>query len=103
MESAFAPRNNGTVNINVSGTSQRVLVGKRNSAMSVRIHNAGTAMVWIAAGDSTVTAQSSNDVPVGPGLYEVLTFSPSQNGDLYIAAIAAGATGLIYFTQGEGL
>lgn len=103
MNRAFAPKNGGTVSINVSGSSQAVLVSKQNAPMSVRVHNAGSAMVWIRAGGSTVTASSATDLPVGPGLYEILTFSPDANGELYIAAIAAGATGLIYFTQGEGL
>lgn len=102
MDRSFAPSSE-TVNINVSGTSQRVFVGSRNSPISVRIMNNGTATVWISGGDVTVTATTTSGVPVGPGVHEVLTFSPGQDGKLYIAAIAAGATGRIYFTQGSGV
>ena len=100
---AFGPRRNGTVNINVGAASQRVYVGRRNGPITVRIVNNGTATAWINWGDSTVTADTTNDLPVGPGVHEVLTFGPDQGGELYIAAIAAGATGRIYFTEGEGI
>jgi hypothetical protein len=33
----------------------------------------------------------------------VLTFSPDQGGLLYIAAIAAGVSGRIFFTEGYGI
>jgi hypothetical protein len=103
MVRSFSPAKDNTVNINVSGSSQRVLVAKRNSPISVRIMNDGTATVWINGGDATVTATTTTGAPVGPGVHEVLTFSPGQDGKLYIAAIAAGATGRIYFTEGEGI
>lgn len=98
---AFSPSDT-TVNINVGAASARVLVSKRDGAQSVRIMNNGTATAWIAAGDVTVTA-TTDDLPIGPGVTEVLTFSPGQGGDLYLAAIAAGATGRIYFTPGSGV
>lgn len=100
---SFSPVTAGTVNINVSGTSQSVFVENRNSPITVRIVNNGTATVWINSGSSTVAATTATGFPVGPGVHEVLTFSPGTNGDLYIAAIAAGATGNIYFTPGVGL
>ena len=103
MIRSFSPASASTVNINVSGSSQRVLVAKRNSPVTVRIVNNGTATVWINAGDATVTASTATSAPIGLGVHEVLTFSPGANGDLYIAAIAAAATGIIYFTQGEGI
>lgn len=103
MVRSFSPAKDKTVNINVSASSQRVLVGKRNGPISVRIMNNGTATVWLSGGDVTVTASTTTSTPIGPGVHEVLTFSPGQNGNLYIAAIAAGSTGRIYFTEGEGL
>lgn len=102
MDRSFAPSSE-TVNINVSGTSQRVFVGSRNGPIGVRVVNNGTETVWIRAGDSSVTATTASGLPIGPGVHEVLTFNPAQNGELHIAAIAAGATGRIYFTQGSGV
>lgn len=92
-----------TATITVSAASQRVLVGKRASAAQVRICNLGSATVWIKAGDSSVTA-AVTDMPIPPnGFTEIQTFSPGVPGDLYIAAIAAAATGDIAFTLGEGI
>jgi len=103
MIRSFSPAIAKTVNIDVSATSQRVLVASCNSPITVRIMNNGTATVWINWGDVTVTATTANGLPIGPGVHEVLTFSPDQGGLLYIAAIAAGVSGRIYFTEGQGI
>jgi len=103
MTRSFSPAQNKTVSIDVSATSQRVLVGNCNAPITVRIMNNGTATVWINWGDVTVTATTANSLPVGPGVHEVLTFSPDQGGLLYIAAIAAGVSGRIFFTEGYGI
>jgi len=100
---SFSPIPGGTTNINVSGTSQNVLVENRNGPITVRIVNNGTATVWLKSGGATVTATTTTGFPIGPGVHEVLTFSPDAAGNLYIAAIAAGATGIVYFTPGVGL
>jgi hypothetical protein len=103
MNRSFSPAQNNSVSIDVSATSQRVLVGNCNAPMTVRIMNNGTATVWINWGDVTVTANTTNSLPIGPGVHEVLTFSPDQGGLLYIAAIAVGVSGRIFFTQGQGI
>jgi hypothetical protein len=103
MTRSFSPAQNKTVSIDVSATSQRVLVGNCNAPITVRIMNNGTATVWINWGDVTVTATTANSLPVGPGVHEVLTLSPDQGGLLYIAAIAAGVSGRIFFTEGYGI
>lgn len=101
---AFTAAPAGTVNINVSGSSQRVSLGVSPSIekVQVRIMNNGTATVWVNFGDVTVTATTTTSFPVGPGVTEVLSVS-SVGGALYASAIAAGATGIIYFTPGEGI
>ena len=99
MANAFLPVAGKTVNINVSSSSQRVLLGNPDS---VRVMNNGTATVWIDFGDVTVAATTTTSVPVGPGVTEVLRFQ-SNGGPLYVAAIAAGSTGIIYFTPGNGI
>jgi hypothetical protein len=65
----------------------------------VRIMNNGSATVWIIFGtDNTVVATTSN-LPIASGSAEVL----SVPGPVWVAAIAAAATGVIYFTPGEGI
>lgn len=93
-----------TVNIVVGAASARVALGPpvSNGALQCRIMNNGTATVWIKFGDSTVTATVAAGIPVGPGVTEVLT-TPHVATAVNVAAIAAGATGTIYFTQGEGV
>jgi hypothetical protein len=101
MSTPFAPIAGSTVSINVSASSQSVKLNKHGQT---RIANQGSAWVWIAAGDSTITATTGN-IPIAPGSVEVLTFDRpgGTTGELYIAAIAAGTTGLISFTSGGGV
>ena len=91
-----------TVNVDVAAASANVLIGRW--ASQVRVMNNGTETAWIAFGsDNTVAATLAASVPVGPGVTEVLTSPGLAGGTLYVAAIAAGATGKIYFTPGAGI
>lgn len=96
----FRPTPAATVNIDVSGSSQRVAIRPTNS---IRVMNNGTATAWIAFGDATITASTSTGMPVGPGVTEVVRFSNKDGSPLYAAAIAAASTGKIYFTPGDGM
>lgn len=97
----FSPSPASTVNIDVSASSQRVAVPACIGG-TVRIMNNGTATVFIAFGDGTVTATTTAGIPIGPGVIEVMTV-PLVSGPLNIAAIASGSTGRIYFSAGEGI
>lgn len=100
---AFVPRQDATVNLDSGAASVRVLVSAaQQPQVTVRIINDGSATVWIKSGDVTVTADVTNDIPVRAGASEIMTFK-APTGGLYIAAIAAGATGKIYFTPGAGM
>lgn len=99
MDKPFRP-NSPTAQINVSGTSQPILVG---TPETIRIMNDGSATVWIAFGDSNVVATTATGMPVGPGVTEVIEFDVGIGQPVYAAAIAAGATGKIYFTPGVGI
>lgn len=103
MSYAFKPVSGGTVNIDVSSSSQRVQVYAERGPITIRIMNNGTATVWLNYGDSSATATTTAGFPVGPGVTEALTIDNVGSGPLYIAAIAAGATGKIYFTPGRGI
>jgi hypothetical protein len=103
MSDAFRPNTGATVNIDVSSSSQRIQVYPERGPISVRIMNNGSATVWLSFGDETVAATTTAGFPVGPGVTEVLTFDNTGGGTLYVAAIAAGSTGKIYFTPGRGI
>ena len=98
----FTPKSAGTVNIDVAGTTANVAVTTQPGVTQVRVMNNGTATAWITFGDSAVTATTTTGVPVGPGVTEVFTVSKNVTA-IYAAAIAAGATGRIYFTPGSGV
>ena len=92
---------NATVNIDVSSSSQSIdLAGAINGYRQIEIFNNGSATVWVAFGDSTITTALTTGKPVAAGADLVVTIGP---GTTHAAAIAAGSTGKIYFTPGSGL
>ena len=98
----FRPVPGGTVNIDVSSSSQAVKVSEAKTC-NVEVVNDGTATVWIRAGGPSVTATTAAGHPVRSGTAEVLTFVSADGSPIYVAAIAAGSTGKIYFTPGVGV
>lgn len=98
---AFHGINNGTVQITVSASSQAVKITDGASMKQIRVVNDGTATVWIAFGGSTVTTASTTGMPLRAGSDYIFSAQP-ENGTLYIAAIAAAATGKVYATWGSG-
>lgn len=100
MITPFHPAGGQTVNINVSAASQNVQVTTGSGLGQIRIMNDGSATVWIRFGTTnSVTATTTADIPIGAGAAELM----SHQGPVYVAAIAAGATGKIYFSPGEGV
>ena len=88
-----------TVNVNVAATSGNVQVTSGTGLVQVRVYNDGSATAWIKHGtDNTVAATTTADIPIGAGKEKVFTFQ----SPVWMAAIAAGATGKIYFTPGDG-
>jgi hypothetical protein len=101
MIQAFRPTPAATVNIDVSSSSQRVLI-TADSCNAIRVMNNGTATVWIGFGTVAVTSAVATAMPVGPGVTEILRFANKDGSALYATAIAAASTGKIYFTPGTG-
>jgi hypothetical protein len=99
MSRAFTPLPGATANIDVSSSTGNVSLGFAGGPYPVRIFNNGTATAWINFGTSAVTASLTTGMPVGPGVTEVVTV-PNYGAPAYVAAIAAGSTGKIYFTPG---
>ena len=96
----FIPIAGATVNINVSAASQRVAIAARAGG-SVRVHNDGTATVWFDFGGPGINAATASSISFPAGAIEVYT-CPDVGAVINVAVIAAGATGKIYFTPGEG-
>jgi hypothetical protein len=98
----FTPGPAKTVNIDVSSSTQIKQVTTTPAVRQIRVMNNGTATAWVEFGDSTVTASLTTSLPVGPGVTEVFTVKKAD-GPIYAAAIAAGSTGKVYFTPGQGI
>ena len=103
MHFPFTPNANATAQINSGAASQSVqLYPECHRPVTVQIVNDGTATVWVAFGDSTVVASLTTSFPVSAGAAINFTAYNNNNGPLYVAAIAVGATGKVYFTPGTG-
>jgi lipoprotein signal peptidase len=103
MMRPFQPLPASTKNIVVGASTANVqITNAPGNVMQVRVVNNGTATAWIEFGDSTITASLTTSIPIGAGVVEVLTVQCPAT-PLYAAAIAAGATGNVYFTPGVGL
>lgn len=99
---AFQAKPASTKSISVASSSDKVAVSTAG-CNAIRVMNNGTATAWVKFGaDSTVAATVADDFPVGPGVTEVFTFG-AEAATVYAAAIAAGSTGSIYFTPGNGI
>jgi hypothetical protein len=98
--SAFAPA--GTISLAVTSSTGAAKLTNVNP-QAVRVYNAGTAVAFIKAGDSTVTA-ATTDLPIAPGVVEVLdmkaTFGTAPL--THIAGITSSGTATVYFTCGQG-
>lgn len=94
----FIPLGN-TVNIDVSSSSASVTIDADGGSSAVRVFNNGTTTVWIKFSDTaSPTAALATGIPIGPGVTEIYGVNAA-----YVAAIAAGSTGKIYFTPGAGI
>lgn len=102
-EKLFTPRPTATKQIDVSSSSQRVQLQDDGRTSSIEIFNEGTATVWIEFGGDTITAAAATGYPVGAGICKVVEAQLNTGAPLYVAAIAAGSTGKIYFSPGEGI
>lgn len=103
MMRPFQPLAAGTKNIAVGAATANVqLVNSLGGIIQLRIANNGSATAWVEFGDSTITASLATSIPIGPGVVQIVTVQ-CPAGPLYAAAIAAGATGNVYFTPGVGI
>ena len=105
MSAAFTPTGNSAT-IAVAATTANVAVGGTNRFAfdTIRVMNNGTATAWIAIGAASVTVAAASGIPVPPGGVEVLGVADSlQAAQVYVAVIAAAATGSLYFTPGTGI
>ena len=98
----FAPQPAGRKKIAVSSSTGNVQLTLAPGQFDVRVCNLGTAPVAIRFGASNVTASFTTDMQVPAGAVEVLTGMTNDSAGLYVAAIAAGSTGDIEFTLGNG-
>ena len=103
MSAPFLPASGKTVNIDVGAASARVALAGAGIRSQIRVYNGGTASVWIEFGDVTVAAGVATSIPIPAGAIEILTLPELGMAAPYVAAIAAAATGKVYFTPGLGV
>lgn len=96
MSETFQPLG-ATVNIDISGTSQPVKICDAGVEV-IRVFNDGTATAWIAFGTATLTTAATSGVPIATK--EERDFRVPVGSPAWVAGIAAGTTGKIYFTPG---
>jgi len=98
----FRPNGDASSKITVSSSSASVAI--TGNPDSIRVCNLGTATAWIKFGGASVTADATNDIPIpGNGFTEIQRFHNADGSPLYVAAIAVGSTGDIWFTPGSGI
>lgn len=97
----FEPMSAATVSVTVAATTGNVLVENFSGCNQIRVMNDGTATVWVEFGGSGIAATVAASIPVGAGKDAIFSV-PSAASTVYAAAIAAGATGKVYFTPGAG-
>jgi hypothetical protein len=93
-----------TVTLAVTSTSDRVAktVPPQNGGASheVRIANTGTAVAFIAFGNSAVAATVAAGIPILPNTVESFEIAASAT---HVAAITSSGTATIHVTSGFGL
>ncbi len=116
MQRAFQAKAGGSTRRLTAGTgSSNISLGICNTDDVFRIYNAGSAIAYVAFGDSTVTATvptagtgtggTAGSFPCGSGITEVQAAASSDAGStaLYIAAITSSSTADLYATPGNGI
>lgn len=98
----FAPFADSTATLSATTSSSRVAIPSHGPAGQVRVSNTGTVTVFVKFGDVTVTADTTNDVPIPAGVTESLEFSNPTGGPIYIAGITASGSATVYVTRGSG-
>jgi len=101
--SPFTPQINKTVAIQ-SSTGSNVTALPGGAGQQVRVINAGSAIVWIGFGASTITVSSTTDMPILASAAPEKFTVPAGSVVSYIAytSSTAAAAATLYVTQGEG-
>ncbi len=89
----------GTVSLAVTATTGSVAM--TGNASVYRLYNAGTALIFVEFGISSVTATTSTGMPIAAGATEWLR-APNAATAPYVAAITSSGTATLYATAGEG-
>lgn len=88
-----------TVNISVGTSSSNVAATRSGmGTQSIRVVNAGSNIVFINIGVSTVTTATTTGMPILP--YSAETFMLGKD-DTHIAAISTATGNVLYITTGE--
>ncbi len=83
-----------------SGSVAITKIGFANEDEQVRIANTGSVIVYIALGDSGVTAAVASGIPILPNTAEMFHITTAQT---HLAGITASGSATLYITAGYGV
>ena len=104
--------NGKTTRINVATSANTVAVLSDSPSNQVRVHNGTAAEIFIRLSNSSVgdvVIPTAGTPAYGVVLHNnttIILTTPAQSSNsatLYLSAIAASGTGIVYATPGEGL
>jgi len=95
----FSIGTGNTVQLACTGTSASVTLSSAGAANNgLRVYNSGTVTAFIRATSGASTASVSTDMPIPPGIVEILSKGQADT----ITGITNGGSATLYLTPGEG-
>lgn len=95
----FKPRYQGNVTVSATGITGATAL-KYPGVTQVRVYNAGTVVIFVEFGISTIEAAVATGYALAPGAIEVLSIDATAT---HIAAITAGTAATLYVHSGKGI
>jgi hypothetical protein len=98
---AFTPGT--TVSLSATTSSARVLLTGADGKLKrqVRLYNSGTVVVFVRITNDQGVAVAT-DMPLAPGVPELVTVQDANGSQRYLAGITASGSATVYATVGEG-
>lgn len=99
---AFTPGT--TVSLSATTSSANVALPAPTGKLKtqLRLYNAGSVVVFVKIGQGPGLAAATSDMPLAPGVPEIVSVPDAGGATIYLAGITASSSGTVYATSGEG-